>query len=582
MRKTTLLWAILILCPFFTYAQTQSGLIDFEQGNYNGTHNPADNTTINNLYFSTAYGITFSCVDQFGNSNYLPRYAKVGLPMTAFSVSSSITPYSTTKGTGGCSGNTDAFDHPVGTPQDEGCWFLTDDDGIVTQNPKTLRIDYDLDIQRCNEASGVLIDVDGNEAFHIRAYTNGNFSTPESEILLVAPNYMGPPLPPGVAVFSNINYPTGDAKSAYWALSTSNYIERIEIDYVGSVTSSVGIAFDEFSYCARDYSLECPISPNIILNNPNDGSGKIRLTDVSTVDPNSTIVSRTWTVETINTDRQYYSGGKIFDFIVPTSDNYLVCLEVTAINNTTGECCTKRICEWFYVEVEGLGCSLEPSFNYSCFSNDCLFQFKPNTSNANKNIRGWYWTFGDGESSFDQKPIHAYSSPGVYEVCLTVTGELYEETTAEGACCTETYCETIDFSTCQGVVPPVDCDFSSGGGDLPAPRKLDEGEDEKQKVDKAYKSTLPKSSFIDKLSVVPNPAANEAELFFMVLQDEQMVSVELVDALGKTQQQLLNKQTMNAGKQTVKMNIAGFESGTYFIRVSAGNDVKTTNLVVLH
>lgn len=33
------------------------------------------------------------------------------------------------------------------------------------------------------------------------------------------------------------------------------------------------------------------------------------------------------------------------------------------------------------------------------------------------------WTFGDGDSSTEQEPVHIYSQDGVYEVCLTVSNE---------------------------------------------------------------------------------------------------------------------------------------------------------------
>jgi PKD repeat protein len=33
----------------------------------------------------------------------------------------------------------------------------------------------------------------------------------------------------------------------------------------------------------------------------------------------------------------------------------------------------------------------------------------------------WYWDFGDGETSTEQNPTHAYTEEGKYEVELTVT-----------------------------------------------------------------------------------------------------------------------------------------------------------------
>lgn len=40
----------------------------------------------------------------------------------------------------------------------------------------------------------------------------------------------------------------------------------------------------------------------------------------------------------------------------------------------------------------------------------------------------WAWTFGDGGMSTDRHPDHTYSSPGIYEVCLTVSNDLGSDT----------------------------------------------------------------------------------------------------------------------------------------------------------
>jgi len=36
------------------------------------------------------------------------------------------------------------------------------------------------------------------------------------------------------------------------------------------------------------------------------------------------------------------------------------------------------------------------------------------------NLSGWNWTFGDGQSSGEQNPVHTFSAAGTYDVCLTV------------------------------------------------------------------------------------------------------------------------------------------------------------------
>jgi PKD repeat protein len=62
------------------------------------------------------------------------------------------------------------------------------------------------------------------------------------------------------------------------------------------------------------------------------------------------------------------------------------------------------------------------------------FTFKPNSPlvgetvtftdassvTVGQTIMNWSWDFGDGETSYDQDPLHQYSSPGVYTVSLTI------------------------------------------------------------------------------------------------------------------------------------------------------------------
>lgn len=49
----------------------------------------------------------------------------------------------------------------------------------------------------------------------------------------------------------------------------------------------------------------------------------------------------------------------------------------------------------------------------------------------------WHWDFGDGNSGTEINPVHTYSQPGIYEVCLTVTNE-------NGS---DTYCQIINLAT---------------------------------------------------------------------------------------------------------------------------------------
>jgi MYXO-CTERM domain-containing protein len=50
--------------------------------------------------------------------------------------------------------------------------------------------------------------------------------------------------------------------------------------------------------------------------------------------------------------------------------------------------------------------------------------FKDKSTDANGMIVAWEWDFGDGETSTEQNPSHAYAMEGAYTVTFTATDDL--------------------------------------------------------------------------------------------------------------------------------------------------------------
>lgn len=73
-----------------------------------------------------------------------------------------------------------------------------------------------------------------------------------------------------------------------------------------------------------------------------------------------------------------------------------------------------------------------PGFHFSIDANTVSFA---DQSTADGDITAYSWDFGDGSTSTEQNPSHAYSTPGTYNVCLTIT--------AHNPNCTETYCHHV-------------------------------------------------------------------------------------------------------------------------------------------
>lgn len=71
-----------------------------------------------------------------------------------------------------------------------------------------------------------------------------------------------------------------------------------------------------------------------------------------------------------------------------------------------------------------------------------LVSFTDLSSSGSGTISAWYWDFGDGNSSTQQNPNHAYNALGTYLVCLTIT-------TTTG--CTDTHCDSVVVGGSSGI-----------------------------------------------------------------------------------------------------------------------------------
>ncbi|MFC2100296.1 PKD domain-containing protein [Bacteroidota bacterium] len=104
---------------------------------------------------------------------------------------------------------------------------------------------------------------------------------------------------------------------------------------------------------------------------------------------------------------------------------YNVCLAIH--NNVIG--CTDTICDTIHV---GAPAPCHSYFTYT--ANNLALNF---TGISSLPAASYTWNFGDGSSSTSQNPIHVYTQPGYYTVCLLTSGN--------GVVCSP-YCQTIHVS----------------------------------------------------------------------------------------------------------------------------------------
>ena len=154
--------------------------------------------------------------------------------------------------------------------------------------------------------------------------------------------------------------------------------------------------------------------------------------------PNGTQVSlydSSWAAGTITNWDWTFSNGSASTQQNPTTTLFpgfnVVCLTITATYQ--GISCTSTYCDSIFIQGGGLPCN--PNFTYSVFPAGVQFN-----ASGSGNTQ-WLWNFGDGTTSTQQNPSHAYISPGTYQVCLTVVD-------ANGQSCTS--CQNVTVSSTGG------------------------------------------------------------------------------------------------------------------------------------
>lgn len=107
-------------------------------------------------------------------------------------------------------------------------------------------------------------------------------------------------------------------------------------------------------------------------------------------------------------------------------DPVVACMDLTITNDPTN-------------------CEIEPKIHLEV--ENCVFKFS-NLSiiGAGTTVIGYLWNFGDGTTSNDENPYHAYSHAGIYNVSFTVFG--YD---SNGNCCSETIVKQVTVEPeCEG------------------------------------------------------------------------------------------------------------------------------------
>ncbi len=126
--------------------------------------------------------------------------------------------------------------------------------------------------------------------------------------------------------------------------------------------------------------------------------------------------------------------------VYTVAGTYEVCLTVTAYT-TAGVACTATSCQAVTSGGGGNLCDqLAAGFTYSAAGSGNGVIFSNGTTGTGFQTT-WTWYFGDGATSADAQPDHAYAEPGTYNVCLVATTIF--ETSAGLLTCVDEYCAPV-------------------------------------------------------------------------------------------------------------------------------------------
>ena len=320
----------------------------------------------------------------------------------------------------------------------------------------------------------------------------------------------------------------------YTATTSGNIVIEIRQTNSGSIGWDYGIddvSFTEVETCPCDIAAEFSF-----LNDEN--CLYTFLSDVSAI--GNTIVGYEWTFgdgysSTDATPTHYYTN----------SGSYEVCLKVWAFNGD--ECCYTDVCQQVDVDCNPEPCDINTEFEYS--QNGCDVFFNSIGTVYNTTVVAYYWDFGDGTTGTNEDPSHTFPGPGSYEVCLTVIGKDY---TGEGACCMETFCETVD----------VDCEAGPDPGRV-APSSNN------QKI----------SSRSSMLEVFPNPSSGNVTVNYTLKNDEQ-VQVFLINMDGQVAQTIQDTEQMARGKHTLDIDGSELVDGLYIISIKYGDKLDSQKIMI--
>ena len=277
-------------------------------------------------------------------------------------------------------------------------------------------------------------------------------------------------------------------------------------------------------------------------------------------------------------------------------------------------------CQATYCDTINISCIQPPNcgagFQWTFGPNGCpTVQFTDYSSSSPGTITSWSWDFGDGNTSAQQNPLHAYSANGSYLVCLDILSS---------DSCTATFCDTVRItciqqSVCQaafqwsgantptiafydastatpGNIISWSWSFGDGGTSVmqnPVYTYANDGDyiacltiSTDDNCTSTYCDTvvirgtvgMTELTDLNQVRIYPVPAREVLNIEF-TLNSSEFLSLELADLTGK----ILREQEITrfpAGDHSVKVEVKTLSPGMYFLRIQGENGTLTRKVLI--
>jgi PKD repeat protein len=271
---------------------------------------------------------------------------------------------------------------------------------IEIQNETTMDTSYSWYAQ---EASGPLVSV----GIFNGAITNVSYIALAPEPMIPEANFSAENMNNGVVQFTDLS--NHSPTSWAWDFGDGNTSTEQHPEHTYTSGGTYTVCLTATNDLGSNTSCQTVIVDDVPLANFTFvvNGLTVDFTDASTNNPTSWL----WDFGDGNTSTQQNPTH-----VYTNSDGYNVCLTAT---NAAG---SNTICLFIFALIPP-----EAMFSYDLQTMGSI-DFTDESTNDPDN---WLWDFGDGNTSTNQNPQHAYSTPGVYTVCLTASNLAGPHTTCQ-------------------------------------------------------------------------------------------------------------------------------------------------------